>query len=547
MGFFDFLKENEPEIEEIEQRLKEGEEAKNEKKGFSFFKKKRSEPKSNENGPKEYETIDDIHKKKQKALSGLVIKAFFFSIVSLLVLSLLIVAYKSITGEKRVVQKKKEEKFEFNISKEDYWKLSTNKKINKLSQEIKGIKSEVKKELNETVVKINDTIADFQERMASQMEKIDNSLQTLDEKYQKNLEELKESIISYVESKNKETKNEISTTLQESLKNIKKEAVTIEKGAKALPIPKFDIPLTHLTQKKNNTVADTVTKKKTVLPETEKQIEEKYASLDLETLPTDSSIDYNKLYEIRNKENNNTEKEPPMHIMTGFAKATLITGVSASTFGEGIEHPKPVILSLDTPSVIANDDYENLQDCMLIGEANGNLNSSRAEIKITRISCSAIDKKGKKHKLEFAADPIGWVIGEDGKYGLKGRLVDSAGKIILRQIMVGFLQGVAMAFQPQPVYLANPVSPKGAAQGVESGIAGGVNTAFNSLAKYYQKMLEGMYPYIDVMAGRKVTVLFKGFQDVNFTRYTPIDVANIDSDYDGEDIEIEENDYALGF
>jgi len=358
MGFFDFLKEREPEIEEIEKRLEEGKKAKEKK--SSLFSKKSSSKK--QDSSKEYETIDDIHQKKQKVLSGMVIKVFFFSIVSLAILSLLIVVYKSFNSEQRVAKQPKEESFEINITKEDYWKLATNKKINKLSQEIKGIKKEVKEELNSTVTKINDMIVDFQEQMEERMKRIDESLQALDQKYEKNLQEFKEAMLSYVESKTKETKSEFSTKLEESLKNIKKEVITIEKGAKALPIPKFNIPLKK-EEKPSKTVLAKPAKKPFV---SEKKLEEKYASLDLETLPTDDTINYEKLYQIKHKEQNKSKKRPPLHIMTGFAKATLITGVSASTFGEGIEHPKPVVLSLDTPSVIANDDYyHNLARCKI--------------------------------------------------------------------------------------------------------------------------------------------------------------------------------------
>lgn len=533
MGFFDFLKRNsDPEIEEIEKRLEAGEEKK--KSPFSFFKKNAS------GSSGEFETIDDIHRKKQRKISSLVIKLFFFAMISMMIMALFLTAYHSLSSAKRVTQAPKKEEFEINISKDNYWKLVTNQRINKLSKEVATIKSDVHKEMNKTVTQINESLSQFQHQMQESMERINKAMTSLDEKYQQNLKNLKESLIEYMQNSTKETKQEISKSLEKRLETIQKTASVPTIPNKPLPIPKL-----KFDEKKGVTVdKSTSLPPSQTLPGTqdELKIEERYANLDIEPLEADSSVNYEKVYEMKKEEKK--QEKPKLHIMTGFAKATLITGVSASTFGEGIEHPKPVILSLDSPSVIANDDQEDLQDCMLIGEASGNMNSSRAEIKITRISCSATNKEGKKVKIEFAADPIGWVIGEDGKYGLKGRLVDSAGKIILRQIMVGFLQGVATAFQPQQVYIPNPVSATGTVQSLSSGIAGGVNTAFTSLAQYYQKMLEGMYPYIDVMPGRRVTVLFKGFQDTNATRYTPINISSLD---DGEEITIEENDYALGF
>jgi len=135
MGFFDFLKRNsDPEIEEIEKRLEAGEEKK--KSSFSFFKKDAS------GSSGEFETIDDIHRKKQRKISSLVIKLFFFAMISMMIMALFLTAYHSLSSAKRVTQAPKKEEFEINISKDNYWKLVTNQRINKLSKEVATIKSD---------------------------------------------------------------------------------------------------------------------------------------------------------------------------------------------------------------------------------------------------------------------------------------------------------------------------------------------------------------------------------------------------------------------
>jgi conjugal transfer pilus assembly protein TraB len=177
------------------------------------------------------------------------------------------------------------------------------------------------------------------------------------------------------------------------------------------------------------------------------------------------------------------------------------------------------------------------------------MNSSRAEILVTRLSCSATKEDGSRVKIEHEAAPIGWVIGEDGKYGVSGRLVDSAGKILTRQLSVGFLQGVSMAFATPnmgvvPYGSTSIINCDTVNRGLSTGASQGVGTAFNSLADYYTKMLDGVYPYVDVKPGRKVTILFKGFEDVVKTEYEAITI-NDDSfiESDIEEIEIDYEDF----
>jgi hypothetical protein len=222
------------------------------------------------------------------------------------------------------------------------------------------------------------------------------------------------------------------------------------------------------------------------------------------------------------------EDDAPFHLMTGFAKAILLTGVSAPTFGSGLLNPKPVLFSIDSDLVIANDDSEDIRDCMLIGSSTGNMNTERAEIQITKISCSIVDHNGRRKKVEESGAPLGWVIGEDGKYGLKGRLVDSAGKVVMRELSVGFLQGVYSAFSNSnaastPTFLSGTTTSSGDTPLV-AGIRGGASSALEKLATYYEKMLDGMYPVIDVKAGRYVTILFKGGESVDEDPYRRISI-----------------------
>lgn len=248
--------------------------------------------------------------------------------------------------------------------------------------------------------------------------------------------------------------------------------------------------------------------------------ERMFADVEIDT------VDQNKYDDLKSTLSSYNEEEEEelgdFHIMTGFAKAMLLTGVSAPTFGSGILNPKPVLFSISSNLVIANDDYEDLKDCLLIGTATGNMNTERAEVQITKISCSIRGENGRRLKIEKSGSPLGWIIGEDGKYGLKGRLVDSAGKVVMRELSIGFLQGVYSAFSnstsSSSIFGAGTTSQSP----ITNGLQVGTSSALDKLASYYEKMLDGMYPFIDIKAGRYVTVLFNGGEDIRETKYQRI-------------------------
>lgn len=265
-----------------------------------------------------------------------------------------------------------------------------------------------------------------------------------------------------------------------------------------------------------------------------------YEDITITTLEVDGSIQDAQLDSDAEKE------QPPLHIMTGFAKGILITGVDAPTFSAGQSNPVPIVISLNTNEVIANGYDADIRDCMLIGQAFGNMNTIRAEIEVTRISCN-VEIDGQMHKIEDNVK--GWVYDENGIHGLQGRLVDSSGKLITRELSVGFLEGVATAFSTpnttiQPVQgMTSQIFENNSLKDASyRGLASGTNTALSGLAEYYKKLLDGAYPFVSVRAGRPITVLFKGGESIKLTEYTRIDV-NRDKDAYNEEESMEIDDY----
>lgn len=217
-------------------------------------------------------------------------------------------------------------------------------------------------------------------------------------------------------------------------------------------------------------------------------------------------------------------------ITTGLSQALLITGVQAPTFGEGKENPKPVMVSFTSPILLANDETANITDCVGVGVAIGNMNTKRAEITITRLSC-IMEQHGEKYKVSTKVK--GFLMGRDGSYGVPGRLVDSGSKVVMRQLQVGFLQGVASAFQysqGSATYGATGTNVStvgqfpGANTAMYQGTSSAASTGLNSLANYYTSMMEGLYPTVSVMAGVSVDVFWPDDQKITLEKVKLYDV-----------------------
>jgi conjugal transfer pilus assembly protein TraB len=105
----------------------------------------------------------------------------------------------------------------------------------------------------------------------------------------------------------------------------------------------------------------------------------------------------------------------------------------------------------------------------------------------------------------------GYVTGEDGKAGMRGRLVSKQGQILANALMAGVASGIGHAFQQNATTVS--ISPLGSTSTVDSekqlqaGLGMGVGRALDRLAQYYISLAEKVFPVIEVDAGRRVDVV----------------------------------------
>ena len=122
------------------------------------------------------------------------------------------------------------------------------------------------------------------------------------------------------------------------------------------------------------------------------------------------------------------------------------------------------------------------------------------------MSCVTASGKVIDQKVE------GFVAGEDGKAGLRGRLVSKAGSKVALALLSGTVGGLAQAFaQTATTLQQTPIGPTQQVNPSQSlGFAGatGVSSGFQQLSQYYINMAEKTFPVIEINDQRNVSLIF---------------------------------------
>jgi conjugal transfer pilus assembly protein TraB len=188
-----------------------------------------------------------------------------------------------------------------------------------------------------------------------------------------------------------------------------------------------------------------------------------------------------------------------------FTRAVLLGGLDAPTGGQAQRDPQPVLLRLADNAVLPNQFRAGVKECFIVGAGYGDVSSERAYIRTESLSCVTRDGTAIDVPVK------GYVAGEDGKAGMRGRLVSKQGQILANALLSGVASGIGHAFTQSSTTLS--VSPLGTTSTVdtgkqlEAGFGTGVGKALDRLAQYYISLAEKLFPVIEVDAGRRVDVV----------------------------------------
>lgn len=187
---------------------------------------------------------------------------------------------------------------------------------------------------------------------------------------------------------------------------------------------------------------------------------------------------------------------------------TLLTGMDAPCGQAARRDPFPVLLRVKKEAILPNRFNADVRECFLIASGYGDISSERAYLRSERLSCIRQDGKALENRVEMFAT------GEDGKAGIRGRLVSKQGVIIGRALVAGFMQGFSQMFGKTPVMTLNipqnglqqatPFQRNLSKDAVEAAGIAGVGNALDNLSKYYLDMAKDMFPVVEIDAGRQV-------------------------------------------
>ena len=204
-------------------------------------------------------------------------------------------------------------------------------------------------------------------------------------------------------------------------------------------------------------------------------------------------------------------KKEMLYIPAGsIITATFINGLDAPT-GQGARRdPFPATLRVQHEAILPNHFRADIRECFLIVSGYGELSSERAYLRGETLSCVRSDGGVIESRLESYA------VGEDGKAGVRGRLVSKQGQMIARALMAGFLSGMSEAFDVDPVPIIatqntgrTQFQDRGnfSSDFLKSATAKGASNAMEKIADYYIQMAEGIFPVIEIVSGRQIDVI----------------------------------------
>lgn len=209
--------------------------------------------------------------------------------------------------------------------------------------------------------------------------------------------------------------------------------------------------------------------------------------------------------EVEENESGFEIKIPAGSILSGVS----LNGLDAATGRGARKDPFPVLIRIQSDAILPNQYRADVKECFATASGYGEMSSERAYIRGEMFSC--ITKKGDVIEVKLPA----YAIGEDGKAGVRGRLVTKAGALIARTALAGFAAGAAEAFDtsPVPVIQTGQVTNQKVYQdnfsrdAANHGAAKGASAAMNRLADYYMDMADQIFPVIEVDAGRQVDLV----------------------------------------
>lgn len=191
-----------------------------------------------------------------------------------------------------------------------------------------------------------------------------------------------------------------------------------------------------------------------------------------------------------------------------FGTVLLLSGMDAPTGGLAKTNPVPCLLRVMDTGQLPNYFHSGIKNCHVTGAAWGEISSERVHIRTETLSCVLTNGDIVEEKVS------GYVAGEDGKAGLRGKVVNKQGALIAKTLLAGTLSGMGQSISQQ--YQQVSRSPLGSVTTVDpdkvfqSGLATGTSNALEKVADFYIARANETYPIIEIDANRIGEIILTG-------------------------------------
>jgi conjugal transfer pilus assembly protein TraB len=291
--------------------------------------------------------------------------------------------------------------------------------------------------------------------------------------------------------------SEESNGRSDSSENASTESRT--KKAQVLPIPNG----TRINSQPEKNVTDMITRK--ALPPVPQR----------RNLGTSSqNLPNNTIYEVSlvdEKKGGESTKEKLKHISSfipagSFSKVVLMNGINAPTGGQASQNPVPVLMRVVDNGQLPNRFKSAIRNCHITGAATGDMASEIAHIRLEKMSCVLINGD------VITSNVKGYVAGESGAAGFRGRVVERTGALIAKTLFSGIAGGLSKSIEQQ--YQTVSTSALGAVQSIDTdrvgqaGLANGAASSLEMLSQYYMDRANEIYPIIEINPKRIGEVVF---------------------------------------
>lgn len=193
------------------------------------------------------------------------------------------------------------------------------------------------------------------------------------------------------------------------------------------------------------------------------------------------------------------------YLPVSFTRGTMLGGLDAPTGGQSQSNPHPVLIRLADNSVLPNRFRAEYRECFVIAAGYGDISSERAYLRTENLSCVRDDGSTLEVKIQ------GSVYGEDGKVGMRGRLVTKQGQMLANALLAGVVsgigQGLATSATTTSTSALGTIASAAGNDAYKAGLGTGVGRALDRLAQYYIKLAEQTFPVVEIDAGREIDVV----------------------------------------